>query len=538
MKLKQLLLSALAMVAVATGYAQDISSIVKAEQGITVYDYNNDWNISSRISYYDNGVPDQDNSYTIYFESESEIEVSFDIDVVTDDNAYLHISFSDGTETSIDYADGRHITHSFEAGENNISFTYGRWDYMVSDEWGPIVMDQRAEVYNIIVKGLCAHEFPEESTYPATCTEPSKSECIKCGKLLSDNHSAALGHDFDADGKCQREGCGLVDARMKVLSSDFVSISIEDNEYPWEYYESEEDGTKGLRSTNKSQNNTSSETTITLSSDEYDFTFSFDLSVSSEEHYDYMYIYVDGDEEYDAYASGIVSDSRLYNFEKGSSHTIRLVYSKDGSGNSIDDRGYISNIKIEKVTQIPDLRPNAISIGEGVEATFTLVDNDNPWKLVDESDPSKGLTNCSTIPAYDFSILSLQVDSKDPFVLAFDYVFKSNGPYAFYFDQEGYGTPIFSTQSSCDGTLSHEYTAGTHDIKIEVFNIWGDSSLGDNGAVISNLRLVSTLDHSKDGRIEVDDLTGLIESKRGIPGGFEEIKGKIETIVDFILNKE
>lgn len=518
------------MVAATTGYAQvNLDDVIEIDGVVYAYWYDDIGYWSSWdncLSAYEDAIG------TIYFQCDNDFEVSFDYNVGLD--SYFTIIVDNEPQAWVAYSDylrSDSFTKEFTAGEHTISLEFSL----------PEGYEGTGTSVNItnfkVIANACDHLFPEESTYPATCTEPSKSECIKCGKLLNDNHSAALGHDFDDNGKCQREGCGFVETRFNVLSSDFVSISIEDNEYPWEYFESEEDGTKGLRSTNQSQNNTSSETTITLSSDEYDFTFSFDLSVSSEEHYDYLYIYVDGAEEYDAYASGIVSDSRIYNFEKGSPHTIRLVYSKDGSGNSRDDRGYISNIKIEKVTQTPDLRPNAISIGEGVEATITLVDNANPWKLVDESDPSKGLTNCSQMQS-NYSNLSIRLTNEEPLLLTFDYELKTTYSCGFTATIDTKDEAVINAWAPEKGQISYVLPSSTenpHEIDFN-YTSWG-ASQENVGIVISNIKLTSakeTLDTDNDGEIEVNDLVKNLSGTNPTP----ETLQKIEAIVWYILNKE
>lgn len=394
MKLKQILLSALAMVAVATGYAQDINSIVTADEGITVYDSNDYWELGNNGVSYTDWNNQGEYYYYLTFESESDIEVSFDVDVVIDNNATLMIKFDDSSsDMYLNYEpEGKHITHTFDAGEHTITFMYGRWDDMIIDpEWGtPELENQRAEIYNIMAKCLCQHEFPEVSEIPATCNEPSKSHCIKCGKLLSDGNSPA-------------------------------------------------------------------------------------------------------------------NDQRL----------------------------------------------NTITIGEGVNAEICLEDKGpgdvtaNPWEHVDESDPSKGLTNNKSVTTYgSYSAIYIKTNSEEDCTLSFDYDMKSeDNSYTFYVHLDE--SNELTVNTSQKDKVIVEIPKGNHYVKLSFFNYkWGawvydpTATLGDNGVIVSNMRLLSDLDQSQDGRIEVDDLTGLIESKRGIPGGFEEIKGKIEKIVDFILNKE
>lgn len=345
MKLKQLLLSALAMVAATTGYAQDISSIVTADEGITVYDSNDYWELGNNGVSYTDWNNQGEYYYYLTFESESDIEVSFDVDVVIDNNATLMINFDDSSsDMYLNYEpEGKHITHTFDAGEHTITFMYGRWDDMIIDpEWGtPELENQRAEIYNIMAKCLCQHEFPEISEIPATCTEPSKSHCTKCEKLLSDGNSEALSHDY-VKGVCKR--CGAMD-RSCAANADGISLTIDDkdSEYPWKLVD-ENDPSKGLMSTNQGMHSTTSDLYFTLEC-EYDYTVSFDWKVSSEAGYDCLDIYVD-DVPKKTYIFGETQSSFEYRFDKDTTHSIHLRYSKDVSTSDGDDTAYISNIKI------------------------------------------------------------------------------------------------------------------------------------------------------------------------------------------------
>lgn len=96
-----------------------------------------------------------------------------------------------------------------------------------------------------------------------------------------------------------------------------------------------------LQSTNKGVQSSTSSTTITFSTNA-ECTLSFDYQVSSESGYDKLTITLDGNVIVNG-ISGTVSSTYKGTLPQGS-HKMILSYSKDGSADSGDDRGYISNM--------------------------------------------------------------------------------------------------------------------------------------------------------------------------------------------------
>lgn len=334
MKLKQLLLSALAMVAATTGYAQvNLDEVIEIDGEIYA-----SWNdIDGTWSTWNNCLTAGYDAYGgITFECENDFEVSFDYNVGYDSNFIIEVDGqSQAWVSDYDYERSGSFKKEFSAGMYSIAFQF----FLPEGYEGT---GSSVEITNFKAKEkVCEHEFPEISEIPATCTEPSKSHCTKCEKLLSDGNSEALSHDY-VKGVCKR--CGAMD-RSCAANADGISLTIDDkdSEYPWKLVD-ENDPSKGLMSTNQGMHSTTSDLYFTLEC-EYDYTVSFDWKVSSEAGYDCLNIYVD-DVPKKTFIFGETQSSFEYRFDKDTTHSIHLSYSKDVSASDGDDTAYISNIKI------------------------------------------------------------------------------------------------------------------------------------------------------------------------------------------------
>lgn len=94
---------------------------------------------------------------------------------------------------------------------------------------------------------------------------------------------------------------------------------------------------------NNKEHSTISEYTWTIQAPSDDTRLSFDYVVSSESDCDVLLVYLDGDEFLNV--SGEVSDSYTVNLGEGT-HTLRAVYSKDGSVSNGQDQATVSNIAL------------------------------------------------------------------------------------------------------------------------------------------------------------------------------------------------
>jgi hypothetical protein len=229
-----------------------------------------------------------------------------------------------------------------------------------------------------------------------TCTEKGYTTytCALCGSSYKGNYTDALGHDLRTvttpatcteDGSavesCAREGCGYTnttalpatghtakagseteydtyytyvcetcnetytvykDARLQAMTIRGVDVSFSaDGAYEWEY----DEGNARLRSTNYNVGSSTSQTTITMTSDR-DFTVSFDYAVSSESNYDKLTITLDSTTVANG-VSGTKSDAYTSGTLTAGTHTLVVKYGKDNSGNTGDDRGYLSSLVVE-----------------------------------------------------------------------------------------------------------------------------------------------------------------------------------------------
>lgn len=110
------------------------------------------------------------------------------------------------------------------------------------------------------------------------------------------------------------------------------------NQYEWQW----DSTNKRLKSTNEGVDNSTSQTTITISV-ETACKFIFDYAVSSESDYDKLTIKVDGNTVV-SNVSGSISNSRTTALSYGT-HTLTLQYVKDASEANGDDCAYISNMR-------------------------------------------------------------------------------------------------------------------------------------------------------------------------------------------------
>lgn len=342
MKLKQLLLSALAMVAVATGYAQvDLDEVIEVDGEIETYWYNDIGQWSSGDNYL---IVYEDAIGTISFNCEKDFEVSFDYNVGLD--SYLNVRFDDDPILWVSYGDFERsgsFTKEFTAGDHYISFEFSLPEYYEGT-------GTYAEITNFKAIVLpCKHLFPDVSDIPATCTEPSMSVCQLCDELLPDGKSEALGHDFDDNGKCQREGCDYFEPRYPLFKADGISVSIFDQDKPWEVFKTA-DNKKGLRSSsNPDDYGKASFTGICLNS-EFDYTLSFDYDIVDSPDGCVFVVYLDSDGEVlSVYKPK--SDTFSLPISKGS-HVIRLLYVGDRSVE--DDRVQLTNIKVRSELDATD----------------------------------------------------------------------------------------------------------------------------------------------------------------------------------------
>lgn len=134
------------------------------------------------------------------------------------------------------------------------------------------------------------------------------------------------------------------DTRENIVQTNTVSATISfsySNPYEWEW-----DNTTGrLRSTNYWKDNTTSQTTISISTPR-DCSFLFDYAISSESRYDKLTITLDGENIVNE-ISGSISEEYTGTLTTGN-HIMVLKYVKDSSQSKNDDRAYISNIRLEK----------------------------------------------------------------------------------------------------------------------------------------------------------------------------------------------
>lgn len=349
MKLKHFLFAALAMLTATSAYAEvNVDEAIELDNTIiSAYwldDYGYWESYGTTIWAYEDAIG------SIYFESEYDFEVSFDYNVGYDANFIIRVD--DEAHTGVTYYDYQRsgsFKKEFTAGMHYITFEFSLPE--VYEGTGTSV-----EITNFkAIADACDHLFPEESTYPATCTEPSKSVCDLCGKTLEDGKSEALGHDWDNNYECKREGCGFVETRYQLLNTDGVNITMEDNEYPWVFYQSG----MGLMSSNYEINSSTSKSTITLTS-EFNFTLSFDYSVSSEEGWDKLTVVVNSE----TVANELSGNNSGSYVSEGSAKSYKIVvsYSKDSMYSRDDDRSYITNIKL--TTELDKNEDGKIEVGD------------------------------------------------------------------------------------------------------------------------------------------------------------------------------
>ena len=155
------------------------------------------------------------------------------------------------------------------------------------------------------------------------------------------------------------------DSRIQYMSLDDTIVSditLTDNgNYPWVYNETRQ----RFESSCNSVNNGSSETTVSITLTGTGIV-SFDYGVSSEANFDKLTIAANIGETTVTIAnaiSGTQSNSFEQELEAGT-YSLTFTYKKDGSSNSGDDCGWISNLKIE-ASEIPVvLPPIVITVGD------------------------------------------------------------------------------------------------------------------------------------------------------------------------------
>ena len=167
----------------------------------------------------------------------------------------------------------------------------------------------------------------------STCKENGlrEADCPHCKKKITET-IAKSAHVFDKDGKCTV--CGKM--RTVVTSDNVSSIGAikNDSRNPFEV---SADGV--IKSTNKKDGSSS---TFTLTADGA-MDVAFDIRVSSEDSYDKFKV--------------VLNDRELYSISGNNAQTgitlslkvgdkITFTYSKDGSGSSGDDCGYIINLAL------------------------------------------------------------------------------------------------------------------------------------------------------------------------------------------------
>lgn len=138
------------------------------------------------------------------------------------------------------------------------------------------------------------------------------------------------------------------DKRNNVITSNTAGASVSfstTNQYEWEW-----DGTnRRLRSTNYNINGSTSITFISISNSN-PCTLSFDYAVSSLSYYDKLTIKLDGITIADA-ISGIQSNSYCVDLTSGD-HYLSLMFENRYLTHTNDDRGYLSNLKLEAIRSI------------------------------------------------------------------------------------------------------------------------------------------------------------------------------------------
>lgn len=201
------------------------------------------------------------------------------------------------------------------------------------------------------------HDLSTETVDP-TCTEPgSVTEICTRGDYTNTVELPALGHtpkegtevEYETYYEYTCDRCGetytvFKDERLQAMTITGVNVTLStDGTYEWEY----DAAGNRLRSTNYDVNNTTSQTTITMSADSA-FTVGFDYAVSSETNYDKLTITLDSTTVASA-VSGTKSDSYASGELAAGTHTLVVKYVKDGSSKGGDDRGYLSNLVIAAV---------------------------------------------------------------------------------------------------------------------------------------------------------------------------------------------
>lgn len=130
-------------------------------------------------------------------------------------------------------------------------------------------------------------------------------------------------------------------AKSDVVTSNSSGATVSfssSGSYEWEW----DSTNQRLRSTNYHVQSSTSQTTITISNSS-SCDFSFDYAVSSESSFDKLTITLDGSTIVNAISG--TSSNTYSGTLSGGSHSLVLKYSKDGSQDSNDDRGYLSNMK-------------------------------------------------------------------------------------------------------------------------------------------------------------------------------------------------
>ncbi len=242
------------------------------------------------------------------------------------------------------------------------------------------------------------------------------------------------------------------------------------------------DGNNVAYSSNAGVGNSESwlEGSITVT-EPYQVTFDYSASTGAVKINMFMWstdpvtILVDGEQV--LYIGDVRNDVMTLNFDRGT-HTFKIAYTKDESGDAMQDRAGISNVRIApRVSDFASLSP------DGSVTDFSTND-DTPWYCFEGRAESgnKGVDNSTS----SFNI-NLNPDTERGLVFDWEVAAETNDKLAVYIDGDEDAALIAGGGES--GKFSHNFAAGSHQVKL-VYTKDAAISEGDDKAYVSNVRLL------------------------------------------------
>ena len=162
------------------------------------------------------------------------------------------------------------------------------------------------------------------------------------------------------------------DQRVNAMYLEDVSVTFIDEEnYPWIYGQNNEEREQSvIRSSNGGVSDSISATTIYFTCDR-EMMLSFTYGVSSEEGYDELTILLDGVAVVNA-VSGVMEGTYTSDVLTEGTHTLALLYSKDGAADSEEDQAYLYGIEAIAVGEKPEVQDTAQDLTLKLNHTLNL----------------------------------------------------------------------------------------------------------------------------------------------------------------------